>query len=208
MSTKRFRGAAAAALAVKICRRCGDAKPLTDYYSSRSGRRPASTCRPCDAARARDRYWHNVDARRRRRRELRKADPERHRKYSRDSHRRHLDRNRERCRSYARSERGRQVNQKAVARWRAANPEKHACHRELRQAVRRGEVTRPPACEVRGCSSTGRLHGHHVNYRRPRDVIFACPRHHEAIHHDGPQPLKANVRKRKYARPPGISTHQ
>jgi hypothetical protein len=122
---------------------------------------------------------------------------------------RHLDRNRERGRSYARSERGREVNQKAVARWQAANPEKIACHRELRRAVRRGEVTRPLACEVIGCGSAGKLHGHHVNYRRPRDVIFACPRHHEAIHHDGPQPLKANVRtQRKYARPPGLSTPQ
>jgi hypothetical protein len=65
------------------------------------------------------------------------------------------------------------------------------------------------ACEVIGCGSAGKLHGHHVNYRRPRDVIFACPRHHEAIHRDGPQPLKANVRtQRKYARPPGLSTPQ
>jgi hypothetical protein len=183
---KRSRRAAPAAPASKTCRTCGIEKALADFGTQGRGRL-ASRCRPCEAARSRERYWAVPPDVRRERRRARRL--------------RHLEAERARSRRTARSERGRQSNRISVRKWKAANPEKVACHRALQRAVRRSEVRKPSVCEILGCSHTGTLHGHHQDYRKPREAIFACHLHHEATHHDGPQRLKPGAR-RKFARPP------
>jgi hypothetical protein len=74
----------------------------------------------------------------------------------------------------------------------------------LLKAIRRGEVQRPSACQVAGCARTERLHAHHDDYSKQCDVIWLCPFHHEAAHHEGPQRLKPGSR-RKFARPPRLA---
>ncbi|KAB2919922.1 MAG: hypothetical protein F9K29_03420 [Hyphomicrobiaceae bacterium] len=174
---------------MKTCADCG--RTVSGDRMKRNARgRTGRICKACDAARARKHYWHDVDATRLRRREIRNADLHRYRGYRRASRLRHLERERARCREYARSERGRAVNRLAVARWQSANPEKVAASRELRRAVQRGVVRKPTVCEILDCTRAGILHGHHQDYRRPRDVVFACSRHHEEIHHREPLRLK------------------
>jgi hypothetical protein len=98
-------------------------------------------------------------------------------------------------------------NRRRVKRWRLANGEKIAAQRKLQRAVQLGEVRKPAICEVLGCTRSKRLQGHHHDYRRPRDVIFLCHRHHMAVHSSGPQPLKPGSR-RKFVRAPIGSTSQ
>src|SRR5262249_11704978 len=150
----------AAPCSSKPCADCGRDIPA-ELLKKLSGGRLGNICKPCDAARARARYWHDVQATRRRRRELRARDPETKRRQSRECYRRHLESNRARGRAYARSDRGRTLNRQAVARWQARNPKKVAAHVALRAAVKRGKVKRM-VCEVVDCKRTDRLHGHHL----------------------------------------------
>jgi hypothetical protein len=183
MPKRKRAGAAAAAPAVRICRRCG----ATDAIAAFTPR--ANICRPCDAARARDRYWRDVDASRRRQRERRQ---------------RHLEIERARGRANAKSAHGREINRAAVARYAARCPEKIAARSAVTSAVKRGLVKRATCCEVSGCTRNERLQAHHHSYRKPRDVVFLCHLHHEAVHHEGPQRLKPGG-KRKFARPPRLA---
>lgn len=64
-------------------------------------------------------------------------------------------------------------------RYRESNPEKHAAHIAMRNAIRRGELSRGP-CEVCGCLK--RVEGHHDDYSRPLNVRWLCKRHHIAAH--------------------------
>jgi len=197
----RARAATAAPIA-KTCRRCGHEKPIADFSLRRRGR-IASICRPCDAARARERYWRKPEASRCRRRELRQADPERFREYARARRRRHLEAERARGRAWARTRRGRELNRLAVARYVTRCREKIAARSVLTSAVKRGLVKRAPCCEVLGCVRT-ELHAHHHDYSKPRDVVWLCRSHHEAAHHEGPQRLKPGSR-RKFACPPRLA---
>jgi hypothetical protein len=56
--------------------------------------------------------------------------------------------------------------------WHAANPKAKAAHKKIENALKRGELVRPAACEV--CGREGRLDAHHEDYARPRDVRFLC----------------------------------
>jgi hypothetical protein len=64
---------------------------------------------------------------------------------------------------------------------------KDRARRLLRQAIDRGEITRPSACEQcgrEGRTSDGRayIHGHHhLGYERPLDVVWLCPFCHFAL---------------------------
>ena len=63
-------------------------------------------------------------------------------------------------------------------RYRQANPEKHAAHLAMRNAIRRGQLIKS-RCEVCGIE---RVEGHHDDYSRPLDVRWLCKRHHIDAH--------------------------
>lgn len=65
--------------AIKRCRICGDARPVTDFYINQSGNR-RSECKRCLVTRSR--RWNSVNRERRNesRRGLRRANPERYRR--------------------------------------------------------------------------------------------------------------------------------
>jgi hypothetical protein len=104
-------------------------------------------------------------------------------------------------REWAKSERGRKSNRRAVARYQKAHPEIVAAQREAQKALHRGELRASLVCEVKGCRETEGLHLHHLDYQRPRDTVPACRRHHEHLHHRGPLELKPGL-GRKWARAP------
>jgi hypothetical protein len=79
-----------------------------------------------------------------------------------------------------------------------------AAKHSLRAAVRRGEIARAVCCEVAGCDRADWLQAHHQDYRKPRDVIFLCRKHHEDTHHLHAQRLK-HTSKRKFARAPRVN---
>ena len=63
-------------------------------------------------------------------------------------------------------------------RWASANREKLKAHALVRQALRRGSLTRG-RCEV--CQSF-RTEGHHDQYDQPMVVRWFCRRHHQQLH--------------------------
>lgn len=78
------------------------------------------------------------------------------------------------------------------------NPAKAKAHRAVGNAVYRGRLTKPEACER--CGIVGLLHGHHTDYSRPLDVQWLCPLCHKGAHLDGSHregraPLAASVSK-------------
>jgi len=68
----------------------------------------------------------------------------------------------------------------AKARYKERNAEKLKAHYAIRDALRRGKLTKPSECE--SCGEPGRLHAHHHDYARPLDVRWLCPACHKAAH--------------------------
>lgn len=157
-----------------------------------------------DAERKRRAYWADPDKARAKGRAKRQRNLERCRAQSRARYWANPEKSRAHARERARSERGRARNRRAVARYRKAHPEIIAAQREAQRALRRGELRVSLVCEVKGCRQTGDLHLHHPDYRRPRDTVRACRRHHEHLHHRGPLELKPGA-GRKWARKPRTS---
>ncbi len=92
--------------------------------------------------------------------------------------------------SYKRSENARlrrlraerpDLNRAKNARWRAENPEKHAAHRAVERAIKRGSLTRKP-CER--CGAVSGVHAHHDDYGAPLAVRWLCRMHHKERHRE------------------------
>lgn len=64
-------------------------------------------------------------------------------------------------------------------RWQRKNPEKRAAHEAVRDALRRGQLTRQP-CEI--CGSTENVDAHHRDYNFPLRVTWLCRLHHMREH--------------------------
>jgi len=135
---------------------------------NRGGGRPGAVCKACANAQGRARYW---------------VDPERWRA---------------RSRAYARTARGRQLNAAAVARWKAANPEKVRASYLARDAIRRGLIARPAMCQAIGCRRTA-TDMHHSDYTKPTAVDFLCRGDHIRLRREIAIALKPGS-KRKFAR--------
>ena len=71
----------------------------------------------------------------------------------------HEDRYRARTRAYYKTKRGLEINRKWSRHHKVTFPEKRAAHTAVRNAVRRGDLTKPTVCEF--CAAGGRIEGHH-----------------------------------------------
>lgn len=138
---------------MKKCYACGMTKELTEYHKDRG--RPdgvSADCKPCKALRYK-KYMDKPETKEKLRLywQDRQADPE------------------------FRKEKA------LVAKRQRLKPEnkiKFQARRELRDAIRRGEITRLP-CEV--CASTEKVEGHHEDYSKPLDVQWLCSQHHVEV---------------------------
>jgi hypothetical protein len=153
----------------KRCGVCLQFKPLTEYFADHS-RRDGLTraCRSCDAARHRRRWRENAEAMRNRARKRYDAN---------------LIANRERAAERRRSERGRELNKLAVARYRARNGEKRSAHEIVSRAIASGTLVRADRCDMAHLGNcSGRIEAHHVDYGRPLAIVWLCVEHHQATH--------------------------
>jgi hypothetical protein len=150
-----------------------------------------------DAERKRRAYWANPERARAQLRAKRQRNLDRCRAQQRARYWRHVEKERARARERARSARGREINRKAVARYRQSHGEIVAAQHAAYRAMRRGELKVALVCEVKDCRETAHLHLHHPRYDRPRDVIRTC----RDLHHRGPLELKPGA-GRKWARAP------
>ena len=79
------------------------------------------------------------------------------------------------------TEAARESKRRSNDAWIARNKEKRLAHSAINNAVKRGLVAKPSACEA--CGKTGlSLHGHHDDYSAPLSVRWLCPKCHGAWH--------------------------
>jgi hypothetical protein len=184
----------------KICRVCKHTRPVELMAKAGKGKH-STICRECDNARQRARWAADPEAARAKARAKRRRNLERCRAQSRARYWANPEKHRAAARERARSERGRASNRRAVEKYRRTHPQIIAAQKEAQRAVRRDELRVALVCELKGCRETEGLHLHHIDYRRPRDTIRACGRHHEHLHHRGKLELKPGA-GRKWARAP------
>lgn len=81
---------------------------------------------------------------------------------------------------YFKTEKGRAAWKKASLKSTEKYPEKNKARIELREAVRKGIITKPDKCE--SCGDTGIIHGHHLDYSKSLDVMWLCRKCHSNEH--------------------------
>lgn len=59
-------------------------------------------------------------------------------------------------------------------------PARHKARMVLNNALQRGIIKKQKKCSI--CGKSGRIHGHHPDYRRPLEVTWLCPIDHKAVH--------------------------
>lgn len=158
--------------ALKVCSKCGESKPLTEFYTHKSGReagKPTAYCKACYRARSRTYYDANREARISYQAAHRDANREKHALYS--------------AAWYAANS---EKHAATVAAYQAANPDKRASHHAVNNAVQSGNL--PPAwsmvCSV--CDEAQAAHWHHhKGYEKQHwlDVVPVCRLCHEQEHH-------------------------
>lgn len=70
-----------------------------------------------------------------------------------------------------------------VEKFKAKNPEKVAAHQAVKEAIRKGILTRPAACSK--CSKACKPQAHHDDYSKPLEVRWLCVGCHVRHHHLG-----------------------
>lgn len=81
--------------------------------------------------------------------------------------------------AYARSEHGRVVVRAVKERWAERNHYKRRAQYALNNALRDGRAQRS-LCEKCGAKAQA----HHEDYTKALDVVWLCPKHHKARHHE------------------------
>src|SRR3989304_4621277 len=80
-------------------------------------------------------------------------------------------------------------------KWQKANPEKVRAERKLRYAVKCGLLIRPSTCSM--CGDGGKIHSHHSDYTKPREVIWVCSLCHSDIHRQKRAELNYYIKQRR-----------
>jgi len=155
---------------VKICRRCGQNKPLNEFYPhSQMADGHLNICKECTI--------------------------ERVKKYERKNKPIIIKKDRERFRNLTGERRAnrRRINHKwrkthpnetfgFYQKWIRKNPEKVKAHNALSNAVRDGKIKKSKICKM--CGSQRLLHGHHESYKKQDwlNVTWVCYICHRKLH--------------------------
>lgn len=149
---------------MKTCFKCGVCKPLSEYYKhaqmADGHLNKCKTCAKADANKHRADNLETVKAYDRSRSSLS------HRVAARSA--------------YAETDAYKTSHAKSLQRYRENNPEKHAAHTAVGNAVRDGRLVPWPVCAVPECSCIPEAH--HPDYSRPLDVVWLCDLHHKGAH--------------------------
>jgi hypothetical protein len=68
----------------------------------------------------------------------------------------------------------------AREKWIERNPKKRAAHLELTDAIKKGLIVKPSACEL--CGEGKKLEAHHRDYSEPLAVVWLCVKCHNDVH--------------------------
>jgi hypothetical protein len=144
----------------KMCRDCGEVKPLSDFYPHKAmADGHLNKCKICVRDRVSRHREENID-------QIKEYDRERGR----------TDKRRAKVTANAHKYKDRIPEYRR--RWLEKNTEKRAAHIKVGNAIRDGKLTKQP-CEV--CSEI-KVHAHHDDHSKPMEVRWLCHEHHMAIH--------------------------
>jgi hypothetical protein len=168
----------------KTCTRCGESKPLTEFYKwKRSKDGLTAGCKECIRAARREyvaehheevnaslRAWHqgNREKAVARLRDYWAENAERLREQKREHYAANRERILEDTRKYA-----------------ERNPQKMDARMKMRSAIKTGKLVREPCLFCDDPTAEG----HHHDYSKPLEVTWLCKRHHELIHRVVSQPV-------------------
>ena len=147
----------------KKCFKCGDVKPLEDFY-----RHPGMSdghvnkCKECNKRDVRENRAKKIVY-------YRAYDRKRAMSPKRVSARE----------EYAKTAIGKESHAMSLKKSRKKNIHKVNARSIVLRAIKSGKLHRLP-CEV--CGSTDKIHAHHEDYSKPLDVIWLCSAHHAWIH--------------------------
>ena len=148
---------------MKTCFKCGEAKPLSDFYKHKMmADGHLNKCKDCTMRDVRENRSKNIDHYKQYEKQRYRNDP---RKIA-------------SLKKYAESEKGKIAISVAGRRYRERNPIKRGVHAMTRNAMRDGKISKMP-CEVCGCE---KVHAHHDDYAKPLDVRWLCALHHSQWH--------------------------
>lgn len=157
---------------MKICKKCGETKPLSEYYKhAQMADGHLNICKDCKRADAIN---------------VRNANIDYYRAY--DQSRANNPERVKAREDYAKSAAGIESQSLAKKRFSKRNPVARKCSGAVNNAVKNGLLIKQP-CEV--CGSTGLVHGHHDDYSKPLDVRWLCPKHHAEWHKHN-EPINRN----------------
>ena len=134
---------------MKICTTCKESKPLTEYHANRRSK-DGKSCTCKGCKRDKDRSRYESNA----------------------------DAVKARVRAYQAAE-GKAVANGCKAEYKKRHPKKARAHQLVRNALRRGELTRQP-CEA--CGTSNHVIAHHGDYDQPLAVRWLCEDHHKEWH--------------------------
>ena len=147
----------------KKCFKCKDAKPLNEFYKhAQMADGHLGKCRKCTKQDATDHRNANIET-----------------ILAYDRKRGNLPHRVEARRLYAQTSQGKSAIKRAHRRYRDRYPEKYAARTLLGNAVRDGRIEKPEQCSL--CPSTDRIQGHHEDYCKPLEVIWACEKCHRKL---------------------------
>lgn len=144
-----------------ICRKCGSDKPQEAMKKERVSKNSRPICKDC----------HNAAYR-----AYSAANREKVRQQKIQSNKTHRDEMRERARIKRSTPEAKASAKARQEEYLAKNPEKFRAHWMVREAVIRGNLTKPSECEH--CGESGYVEGSHTDYSRPLDVEWLCPACH------------------------------
>jgi hypothetical protein len=149
---------------MKVCRKCGLEKDLTEFY-----KKPAMAdghlnhCISCVKAYEKDRREKQLD-----------------RLKAYDKARANLPHRVQARKEYARTDAGKKAVQQASLSYRKKYPLRYAAHTIVGNAIRNGKLFKSHSCSE--CGSTEKIEGHHDNYLEPLNVRWLCESCHKEWH--------------------------
>ncbi len=198
---------------MKKCRKCEENKELSEFHNWKQGKDGLSHYCKCCVCEDRKRYLkENGDRIRKRRKEIKKSDPERFRKSAHDDYQKHAesrkakkkiycDKNRatinekqrkrnlenrakinEKGRLFWKSESGRSYGNEYYHRVKERDDAKIKARNKLRYAVKTGKVVKPDICEK--CFEKCAPEAHHEDYSQALIVIWVCAYCHKKLHRE------------------------
>lgn len=149
---------------MKICLKCKEAKPLTEYYKhKKSSDGHLNKCKDCTKNDVNKHRAENIE-------KVRAYD--RNRPNRSERIKKQID--------YANSSKGKEVRFIATKNYRERNQYRYKANTSVGNAIRDGRLIRPNTCQV--CLIECKPQGHHDDYKKPLIVRWLCVRCHNDFH--------------------------